>query len=137
MRVAQHKIRGQVCKAKAQKIKFNEVAIALKNLNIPIYATEGSADHLQKLGVECIKIAQKEIDGDFLMDLFQNKKIDMVVNIPKNKQDVEKFNNRKIRQLASSTQCSLMTDVEKAVELFKSFQLLSEKSQEQKQLHLL
>lgn len=103
----------------SEKQKYNSAVAVLGQLNVPIYATEGSADYLEAQGVKCFKITQKEIDQNVLVHLFNNKLIDLVINIPKNNKETEKFNNRQIRQSASAINCSLMTNSEKAVEFLK------------------
>lgn len=103
---------------KDEKNKFEPILPYLKKLNIPIFATEGTANFLQEKGINCEKIKWLD-DGDTkIVSLIINKKIDFVINIPKDEKEKQMFNNRIIRQTASRAGCSLLTDAYKAIAFF-------------------
>lgn len=103
---------------KEEKNKFKPILPFLKELNIPIFATEGTANFLHDNGIKCEKIKWLD-DGDTkIISLIIDKKVDFVINIPKDEKEKQLFNNRIIRQTASRAGCSLLTDADKAISFF-------------------
>lgn len=103
---------------KEEKIKFKPILAFLKEMNIPIFATEGTANFLHDNGIKCEKIKWLD-DGDTkIISLIIDKKVDFVINIPKDEKEKQLFNNRIIRQTASRAGCSLLTDADKAIAFF-------------------
>lgn len=107
---------------KNEKTKFEPILPILKKMNIPIFATEGTADFLYDKGVNCEKIKWLD-DGDTkILSFIINKKVDFVINIPKDEKEKQIFNNRIIRQTASRAGCSLLTDADKTVAFFMALE---------------
>ncbi|MBY0555112.1 carbamoyl-phosphate synthase (glutamine-hydrolyzing) large subunit [bacterium] len=103
---------------KEEKNKFKPILPFLKEMNIPIFATEGTANFLHDNGIKCEKIKWLD-DGDTkIISLIIDKKVDFVINIPKDEKEKQLFNNRIIRQTASRAGCSLLTDADKAISFF-------------------
>lgn len=115
-----------------EKNKFVPILPFIKKMNIPIFATEGTANFLHDNGINCEKIKWLD-DGDTkIISLIINKKVDFVINIPKDEKEKQLFNNRIIRQTASRAGCSLLTDVDKAVSFFTALAVhIPEKDPEQ------
>lgn len=64
------------------KIRFLNSIWRLKELNLPLYATEKTAEFLQRNGVEATKLYKiHENKSPNFMDYFQDGKIDLAINI--------------------------------------------------------
>lgn len=103
-----------------EKNLFIKVLPYIKKLGLPIYATEGTAVFLNEQGIECEKIHWID-QGDLkIISLIIQKKVDFVINIPKNDKETQLFNNRIIRQTASRAGCVLLTDSQKTISFFEA-----------------
>ncbi|MCY4381018.1 MAG: carbamoyl-phosphate synthase (glutamine-hydrolyzing) large subunit [Proteobacteria bacterium] len=112
------------------KLKFLSSAKLLTEMNIPLYATEGTAHYLRKRGFDVCTLRwpdeaksyddkgdHKQID---VITAIQNNLVDFVVNLPKNLETKELTNGARIRRTAVAYNCSLITDMEKAVSYIRA-----------------
>jgi carbamoyl-phosphate synthase large subunit len=95
------------------KIKFVPSAKKLMELGLKMYATPGTAKFLKEQGIECEEVAWPGQSGFNAIDAIQSKKVDFVINIPKNLKRDELTNGGLIRQAATKYGCSLLTNMEK------------------------
>ena len=103
-----------------EKLKFLPWAKKLTGMGLPIYATEGTAKFLLDHGVNVIKVAwpgepANDKNGQDPIELLRTKKVDFVLNIPKNLQRDELTRGSQIRQGATRFGCSIITNMEKMI----------------------
>ncbi len=104
-----------------EKLKFLPWAKKLIELGIPMYATEGTCDYLTAHGIVSTRVAWPgETNGLDPIELLRTKKIDFVLNIPKNLQSAELTHGSQIRQAATRFGCSLVTNMEKMIAYVQS-----------------
>lgn len=113
------------------KLKFLDSARLLREMGIPIYATEGTGHYLTQRGFD-VKILRWPDDGSpqqstaessesmDVITAIQQGLVDFVVNLPKNLEKKELTNGARIRQAAVAYNCSLITDMEKAGSYIKA-----------------
>lgn len=124
------------------KLKFVECARYLIQMGIPLYATEGTAAYLRERGFAVTLLpwpspaswepkssernrekSSTDTDQEESHDVLWAIKtglVDFVVNLPKNHNKEELTNGARIRQAAVNFNCSLITDMEKAISYIKS-----------------
>ncbi|MCX6126845.1 MAG: carbamoyl-phosphate synthase (glutamine-hydrolyzing) large subunit [Proteobacteria bacterium] len=99
-----------------EKYKFLPWAKVLVTLGIPLFATEGTAKYLRAHEVPCQEVAWPGEDGGLdAVELIRTKKVDFVLNIPKNLQSTELTHGSTIRQAATQFGCSVVTNMEKMI----------------------
>ena len=99
------------------KVEFLESAAVFAKLGLPIYATSGTADFLQRHGYQCEKLAwpgegEGEDQNDCISAIKEGK-VDLVINIPKNLKRKELSHGARIRMATVQFGCSLLTNMEK------------------------
>ncbi len=97
------------------KLRFLKSAQLLRELGLPIYATEGTADYLIRHGFDAIKLAWPGEGPNDVVQAIRSGKVDLVINLPKNTQRRELSHGFQIRQSAIRYNCTLLTNMEKAV----------------------
>ena len=106
------------------KAKLLTIVDDLRNSKVPLYATSGTYRWMIGHNIDCHEIGwPDETDKETAIDLIKNNKVDLVVNIPKNLQESELFNDYQIRLNAVSFDKMLLTDSLKTVAYFKSMNL--------------
>mgnify|MGYP001586257769 CR=1 FL=1 len=116
------------------KIKFLPAMSMLKALGIKLYATKGTAEFLNERGIDSeILHWPLEKEEPNIINFLSNRKIDLVINIPKNFQEYEITNDYIIRRKAADYNIPLITDLQLAkcfIEALarKTLQDLKEKS---------
>ncbi|MEE9391663.1 MAG: carbamoyl-phosphate synthase (glutamine-hydrolyzing) large subunit [Planctomycetota bacterium] len=100
------------------KVAFLEGARHLSRSGAEIFATRGSARFLSEQGVHCNAVGWPD-DGEpnTAEDLIRNRRVDLVVNIPKNNQFEELSNDAAIRKLAVEYGLPLVTNIQLACRL--------------------
>ncbi|MDR0915245.1 MAG: carbamoyl-phosphate synthase (glutamine-hydrolyzing) large subunit [Endomicrobium sp.] len=106
------------------KIKFMEVMDNIYKLNIPIYATKGSAKYLESKGYK-INIVHWNRKPR-AVDIILNGQVDFVINISKNLSVNELYNNASIRKTAVKCGCSVLTNLEKVIAYFNAYSSYNE-----------
>lgn len=101
------------------KLKFMEVIDNLYSLNVPIYATTGTAKYLQEKGYK-VNLVNWD-DEPRALDIIKDGKVDFVINIFKTFDLEDRKDNAEIRKMAIKCGCSVLTNMEKTMAYLKSF----------------
>ncbi|MBO1362766.1 carbamoyl-phosphate synthase (glutamine-hydrolyzing) large subunit [Prevotella sp. A2931] len=110
-RVPRHSVLLSTGGAK-QKAEMLEAARRLVNSGYELYATGGTSKYLQENGIANTLVYWPSDEGKMpqALDLLHERKIDMVVNIPKNLTEHELTNGYKIRRAAIDLNVPLITN---------------------------
>ncbi|MDR1695248.1 MAG: carbamoyl-phosphate synthase (glutamine-hydrolyzing) large subunit [Endomicrobium sp.] len=101
------------------KVKFMEVVDSLYKLGVPVYATKGTGEYLQKHGYE-VNIVHWNRTPRAVNTIIDGK-VDFVININKNLTVDELKNNSEIRKTAVKCGCSILTNLEKTMAYLRAF----------------
>jgi len=110
-----------------QKADMLDAAHRLHNHGFTIYATEGTCRFLNENGIPAIRAywpTQPESQPQ-VMQLLHDKKIDLVVNLPKNLSSAELSNGYKVRRAAIDLNIPLLTNARLASAFIDAFTTLS------------
>lgn len=103
-----------------EKIRFLRCMTQIAKLNIPIYATPGTARSLREHGFDIVECPWPREGEKDVISLIERNKVDLVINIPKNSEPKELAHDRQIRQTAVQNGVSLLTNMEKTVAYFEA-----------------
>ncbi len=106
-----------------QKADMLDAAHALYNSGYTLYATGGTHQFLTDNGIPAIKVywpSQPDMEPQAL-SLLHDKKVDLVVNIPKNLSETELTNGYRIRRAAIDLNVPLLTNARLASAFIDSF----------------
>ena len=81
---------------------------------MPIYATKGTAIMLRELGIDCIEVRKKPGEEKNAMDLMDDGKIDLVINVSREFDESGRPDGFFIRRRAVDSGISLVTDLQLA-----------------------
>ncbi len=98
----------------------DEARILADELALPIYATVGTAEMLQELGIECTVVAKKAGDGNSALDVIDSGKVDLVINVPREYDAKGRPDGYLIRRQAVDAGIPLITDLQLARALVES-----------------
>jgi carbamoyl-phosphate synthase large subunit len=99
----------------ADKYSFAEEAeVIAKELDLPVYATKGTAIMLRELGIDCIEVGKNPYDEHNAMDLMEEGKIDLVINVSREFDESGRPDGYFIRRRATESGVSLITDLQLA-----------------------
>ena len=84
----------------------------LAELGHTLYATKGTATFLQENNISCISVAWPKESEPNALTLMKEKKISLVINIPKNYEETEITNDYLIRRCAVDQNISLITNAQ-------------------------
>jgi carbamoyl-phosphate synthase large subunit len=101
------------------KVKFMEVIDNVYKLGVPIYATKGTGEYLQKRGYDVNILHWNR--SPRAVDAIIEGKADLVINVAKNLTVDELKNNSEIRKTAVKCGCSILTNLEKAVAYLRAY----------------
>ncbi|MCL2335654.1 MAG: ATP-grasp domain-containing protein, partial [Endomicrobia bacterium] len=101
------------------KVKFMEAADNLYKLGVPVYATKGTAEYMQKRGYKTEVVHWNR--SPRAVDTIIDGKVDFVINISKNLTVDELKNNSEIRKTAVKCGCSILTNLEKVMAYVRAF----------------
>ncbi len=91
------------------------VAKTFQKMGMKIYSSEGTAEFLKQAGVKNITPLKKASEkGKNIVDMLRDKKIDLVINIPKHYTRDEQTDGYKIRRQAIDVNVPLITNVQVA-----------------------
>ena len=94
------------------KVAFVDSARLLQGLGVDLYATSGTAEFLSSYGVEAAVVHwPSEPESPNAGDLIEQRKVDLVINIPKNYQQIELTNDYVIRRKAVDFGIPLLTNI--------------------------
>ncbi len=97
------------------KFWFAEEAKAIADeLHLPIFATPGTATALRSVGIECTSLAKRDDGGDTAMDAIDEGKVDLVINIPREYDELGRPDGYLIRRRAVDSGIPLLTDLQLA-----------------------
>jgi carbamoyl-phosphate synthase large subunit len=98
-----------------EKAEFISSARTLKNLGVQIYSTRGTAHFMKQYGIET-EILNWPLDkkSPNVVEYLSSRKIDLVINIPKNYQEEELTNDYIIRRKAVDFGIPLITNLQLA-----------------------
>ena len=103
------------------KVTFVEGAKLFESLGIKFYATQGTAEFLAGYGIESVVVHWPlENLSPNAGELIEQRKIDLVINIPKNYQETELTNDYYIRRKAVDFGIPLLTNIQLANRLAES-----------------
>ncbi|MEE9190445.1 MAG: ATP-grasp domain-containing protein, partial [Candidatus Neomarinimicrobiota bacterium] len=99
------------------KAQFLESARILQKLDYTIYASGGTAKFLNNNAVEAVRLYMPlDKKQPNIMDYLLNKKIELVLNVPKNHLRTELRNGYLIRRAAVDFEIPLITDIKVAIQ---------------------
>ncbi len=105
----------------ADKYSFaDEARILSDELALPIYATVGTAQMLENLGIECTMVEKKANGGNSAMELIDSGKVDLVINVPREYDEKGRPDGYLIRRQAVDTGIALITDLQLAQALVEA-----------------
>ena len=97
------------------KADFLSKTRLLKDLGIRFYATKGTADFMSRNGIDATVLHWPlDEESPNTVDYIKNKKVDLVINIPKNYQEDELTNDYIIRRCAVDHGVPLITNLQLA-----------------------
>lgn len=110
-----------------QKADMLEAAHALHKAGLVIYATGGTAQYLNENGIPAIRVYWPSTPDQEpqALTLLHERKIDLVINMPKNFTGTELSNGRKIRRAAIDLNIPLLTNARLASAFIRAFTTLS------------
>ncbi len=98
-----------------EKYSFaDESRSIVEDLKLPLYATEGTAEMLDGLGIPCQRVGKQEGNGLSGIDLIDSGKIDLVINIPREYDSLGRPDGFLIRRRAVESGVPLVTDLKLA-----------------------
>ncbi|MEI6079189.1 MAG: carbamoyl-phosphate synthase (glutamine-hydrolyzing) large subunit [bacterium] len=110
-----------------EKIKMLDAVTILEKLDIPIYATEGTAKFLEEHGHKVKMIGwPEELDRPNVITAIRERWVDFVINVPKNLEKEEMQHGADIRKNAIKHGTSLITTAEMATAFFRALQQYDE-----------
>jgi carbamoyl-phosphate synthase large subunit len=97
------------------KAAFLESSRILQSLGVRLYATRGTAEFLRANGIDATMLHWPlEQKSPNIIEYLSQKRIDLVINIPKNYQEEELTNDYIIRRRAVDFGIPLITDIQLA-----------------------
>ncbi len=93
------------------KYWFAEEARAIsQQLGLALYATSGTAEMLDSLGIPCSIVGKGEDDEQELYQLFEEGSVDLVINVPREYDHEGRPDGYRIRRMAIDSNVPLFTD---------------------------
>ncbi len=97
------------------KAAFLESARTLRTMDIVLYATEGTADFLRSNGIDATVLHwPSDAKSPNVLEYLAQRRVDLVINIPKNAQETELTNDYLIRRRAVDYGVPLITNIQLA-----------------------
>lgn len=91
-----------------------EARVITEQLGLPIYATPGTAEALRSLGIECTSLGKGPADGAGAVHAIEEGKVDLVINIPREYDELGRPDGYWIRRRAVDAGIPLLTDLQLA-----------------------
>ncbi len=98
----------------------DEVRVISDELKLPIYATGGTAEALAAIDIPCTTVSKHHGDGTSAMELIDDGRIDLVINIPREYDQLGRPDGYLIRRRAVETGVPLITDLQLARALIEA-----------------
>jgi carbamoyl-phosphate synthase large subunit len=107
----------------AEKFSFAEEARVISEaLQLPIYATPGTAEMLGEVGVSCISVEKTDVEGGAIQ-LLDDGLVDLVINIPREYDSQGRPDGFAIRRRAVEGGVPLFTDLQLARALVEALRI--------------
>ncbi len=111
------------------KFWFADEARAIADeLGLPIYATEGTAEALRTIGIECAAVSKEADTSPSAIELMDAGRIDLVINIPRSFDELGRPDGYLIRRRAVEAGLPLITDLQLARALIEALRRRDESS---------
>lgn len=110
------------------KVNMLEACRLLQSMNIPVYATPGTYAYLSENGVKAAQVCWPDEEGLSVLDVIDDHKVDLVINIPKNHTKRELTNGYHVRRHAIDHNIPLLTNARLALAFVKAFAARPESS---------
>jgi carbamoyl-phosphate synthase large subunit len=99
----------------ADKYSFaDEARMIVEEIGLPVYATKGTAERLIEVGVDCIAVEKGPGGDTSALDLIDEGKVDLVINIPREYDEQGRPDGYLIRRRAVDAGIPLLTDLKLA-----------------------
>lgn len=99
----------------ADKYSFVEEArLIVDEIGLPVYATMGTAERLMEVGVDCIPVEKGSGNGTSALDVIDDGRVDLVINIPREYDEKGRPDGYQIRRRAVDAGIPLITDLKLA-----------------------
>jgi carbamoyl-phosphate synthase large subunit len=99
----------------ADKAAFLESARTLRDMGVKLYATGGTAAFLREHGVDSVRLHwPTDVRSPNVLQHLQERRLDLVINIPKNSAEEELANDYLIRRKAADFGIPLITNIQLA-----------------------
>ena len=92
----------------------DEARVIAKELKLPIFATVGTADMLAEEDIPCTAVGKRSDEDQTAMDLIDEAKVDLVINIPREFDQYGRPDGYLIRRRAVDQGVPLITDLQLA-----------------------
>jgi len=89
----------------------DEARIIAQELNLPIYATRGTAEMLAEIGIACTAVEKSSGSGVSGLDVIEQGLVDLVINIPREYDQHGRPDGYLIRRQAIDSGVPLVTDL--------------------------
>ena len=94
---------------------IDEAKLIAEELKLPIYATRGTAERLQEVGIPCTAVEKDAANGDTsALDVIDDQMVDLVINIPREYDEQGRPDGYLIRRRAVDVGIPLITDLKLA-----------------------
>jgi carbamoyl-phosphate synthase large subunit len=98
-----------------EKYSFvDEARVIHEVLQLPIFATSGTAEVLSDIGIPCTVLSKQPGDGTSAMDVMDAGRVDLVINVPREYDALGRPDGYLIRRRAVDASIPLITDLQLA-----------------------
>ena len=98
----------------------DEIRVIADELKLPIYATEGTAEALHAVGIPCTAASKHQGNGGSAISLIDAEEIDLIINIPREYDQLGRPDGYLIRRRAVEVGVPLVTDLQLARALIEA-----------------
>jgi carbamoyl-phosphate synthase large subunit len=98
----------------------DEIRVIADELKLPIYATEGTAEALTAVGIACTAASKHQDNGKSAIRLIDGGEIDLIINIPREYDQLGRPDGYLIRRRAVEAGVPLITDLQLARALIEA-----------------
>jgi carbamoyl-phosphate synthase large subunit len=94
---------------------YDEARVIADELGLPLYATAGTYDALQAVGISCTRLAKRSDEaGPSAMEAIEHGLVDLVINIPRDFDEQGRPDGYQIRRAAIDSHVPLVTELKLA-----------------------
>jgi hypothetical protein len=92
----------------------DEARVIAEDLRLPIYATQGTAEMLREIGIDCTAVEKRAGEQPNAIDLIDRGDVDLVINVPREYDAFGRPDGVHIRRVAVDAGVPLVTDLQLA-----------------------